>query len=145
MKSRRIPADLLDAESSREQKSCSAQNQQTEILLFSHGNRTSRKRESILSQAPHQIQRLSWHGEPCGLGVRSFYWPRLVPVSRVVGLDSALIPLPPLTSFTGCRSRIMASLIFFLSRRQRDRTSLAFRSFVLMRKQLFPIISWQRF
>jgi hypothetical protein len=39
----------------------------------------------------------------------------------------------------------MASLIFFLSRRQRDRTSLAFRSFVLMRKQPFPIISWQRF
>ena len=33
-------ADLLDAESSREQKSCSAQNQQPEILLFSHDNQS---------------------------------------------------------------------------------------------------------
>jgi hypothetical protein len=43
MKGRPIPADLLDAESSREQKSCSAQNQQPEILLFSHGNQIGKK------------------------------------------------------------------------------------------------------
>src|SRR5262245_22961632 len=53
----------------------------------------------------------------------------------VFGLDSALIALPPFTSFLGCRSRIMASLISFLSRRQTDRTTLTFGSCVLLLKQ----------
>ena len=48
MKGGPIPADLLDAESSREQKSCSAQNQQPEILLFSHCNKSEYKGEWTL-------------------------------------------------------------------------------------------------
>jgi len=51
-----------------------------------------------------------------------------VPVvpSPVVGLDSPVTPPPPLTSFTGFRSRIMASFMSFLTRRQADRTILMF-------------------
>jgi hypothetical protein len=70
-------------------------------------------------------------------------WRRVVP--PVVGLDSPLTSPPPLTSFTGCRSRIMASLTSFLSRRQTDRTTLTFGSCVFLLKQLPPIISWQGF
>ena len=65
-------------------------------------------------------------------------WPRLVPAPPVVGLDSPLIPPPPLTSFTGCRSRIMASLISFLRRRQTDRTTLMFGFRVFLLKQSSP-------
>jgi hypothetical protein len=45
---------------------------------------------------------------------------------RGVGLDSPATRLPPLTSFTGFRSRIMASLMSFLTRRQADRTIFMF-------------------
>src|SRR5947208_12241449 len=57
-----------------------------------------------------------------------YYWPRVVPVvpSPVVGLDSPVTLPPPLTSFTGFRSRIMASFMSFLTRRQADRTLLMF-------------------
>src|SRR5262249_4499917 len=42
------------------------------------------------------------------------------------GLDLPTIPPPPLASFTGFRSRIMASFIPLLTRRQADRTTLMF-------------------
>src|SRR4030095_11110300 len=59
----------------------------------------------------------------------------------MVGLDSPLKPPPPLTSFLGCRSRIMASLRSFLSRRQTDRTTLTFGSCVFLLKQAPPNLS----
>jgi hypothetical protein len=68
-------------------------------------------------------------------------WPRAVPVPPVVGLDSPLTPPPPLTSFTGFRSRIMASFIFFLSRRQADWTTLTFGSCVFMLERPPPDLS----
>src|SRR5207302_8152533 len=52
-----------------------------------------------------------------------------------VGLDSPLTPPPPLTSFTGLRSRIMASFRFFLSRRQTDSTTWMFGSCLFMFKR----------
>jgi hypothetical protein len=76
---------------------------------------------------------------------RTRQWPRLVPLPPVVDLDSPLRPPPPLTSFTGRRSRIMASLISFLSRRQMDRITLMFDSRVFLLKQPPQFISWQRF
>ena len=65
-------------------------------------------------------------------------YPRLVPVSPVVGLDPRFTSLPPLTSFLGWRSRIMASFMSFLSRRQTDRTTLTLGSCVFLLKQTFP-------
>ena len=44
----------------------------------------------------------------------------------MVVLDSPATRLPPLTSFTGFKSRIMASFMSFLIRRQADRTILMF-------------------
>jgi hypothetical protein len=35
----------------------------------------------------------------------------VVAVPRVMGLDVPVTPLPPLTSFIGCRSRLISSLI----------------------------------
>jgi hypothetical protein len=67
-----------------------------------------------------------------------------MPVPPVVGLDSPLPP-PPLTSFLGCRSRMMASLRSFFSRRQTDRTTLTFGSGVFLLKQLPQFIWWQPF
>src|SRR5215831_2787446 len=67
-----------------------------------------------------------------------------MPVPPVVGLDSFLPP-PPLTSFLGCRSRIMASCRPFLSRRQTDRTTLTCGSGVFLLKQLPQFIWWQPF
>src|SRR5436189_6166366 len=66
-----------------------------------------------------------------------YYWPRVVPVvpSPVVGLDSPVTLPPPLTSFTGFRSRIMASFMSFLTRRQADRTTLMFGICVFMLKR----------
>ena len=46
----------------------------------------------------------------------------VIPVPPAVGSDLPATPLPPLTSFTGCRSRILA----FLSRRQTECTTLIF-------------------
>src|SRR5207247_8815331 len=59
----------------------------------------------------------------------SFFGCAVVPVPRVMGLDSPVTPLPPLTSFTGCRSR---TLISFLIRRQTDWIKLIFLGFVSM-------------
>src|SRR5437762_5763938 len=75
--------------------------------------------------------------------VRLYHWPRVVPVvpSRVVGLDSPVTLPPPWMSFTGFRSRIMASFMSFLTRRQADRTILMFGICVFMfngLSQLFP-------
>jgi hypothetical protein len=53
-----------------------------------------------------------------------------VPVPPVPGLDLSVTPPPPFTSFFGCRSRTMASLMSFLSRRQTDRITF-------MRKMAF--------
>jgi hypothetical protein len=47
-------------------------------------------------------------------------------VPPVVDLDLPLAPPPPLTSFNGSRSRIMASFMSFLTRRQADRTTSMF-------------------
>ncbi len=44
----------------------------------------------------------------------------------MVDLDLPSTPPPPLTSFTGFRSRIMASFMSFLTRRQADRTTSMF-------------------
>ena len=63
----------------------------------------------------------------------------------MVGLDSSLTPPPPLTSFLGCRSRMMASFRSFFSRRQTDRTTLTFGSGVFLLKQLPQFIWWQPF
>ena len=52
---------------------------------------------------------------------------------------------PPLTSFTGFRSRIMASFMSCLTRRQADRTLLIFGICVFMFRWPPPIISLQRF
>jgi hypothetical protein len=58
-----------------------------------------------------------------------YWWPPVVPVvlpPPVVGLDSPVTP-PPLTSFTGFRSRISRSRILpFLSRRQTERITAIF-------------------
>jgi hypothetical protein len=62
------------------------------------------------------------------------YWLPVVPELPVVGLDSPVTPPPPLTSFTGFRSRIMASFMSFLTRRQADRTILMFGICVFMFK-----------
>jgi hypothetical protein len=113
--------------------------------------RASRKRESTLWQLPHQIQSFG-NRLPNNLSIPSVrpvslkrimtastrQWRRVVPVPPLVGLDSPLTPPPPLTSFTGCRSRIMASLTSFLSRRQTDWTTLTFGSCVFMLKQPSP-------
>ena len=64
--------------------------------------------------------------------------------SRVLGLDSPVTP-PPLTSSTGFRSRIMASLMFFLTRRQADRTILMFGICVFMFKRPPQLFCSQRF
>ena len=56
----------------------------------------------------------------------------------LIGLDSRLTPPPPLTSFTGCRSRIMASFRSLLSLRQTDRTTLTFVSCIFLLKQFLP-------
>src|SRR6266550_3944769 len=66
-----------------------------------------------------------------------YYWPRVVPLvnAPVVGLDSPVTPPPPLTSFTGFRSRIMASFMSFLTRRQADRTTLIFGICVFILKR----------
>src|SRR5215467_2484432 len=61
-----------------------------------------------------------------------------MPAPPVFGLDSPLAPPPPLTSFLGCRSRMIASFRPFLSRRQTDRTTLTFGSSVSLFKQVFP-------
>src|SRR4029453_15970170 len=62
-----------------------------------------------------------------------------------MGLDLPATPPPPLTSFTGFRSRIMASFMSSLTRRQADRTILMFGICVFMFKWPPPIISQQRF
>src|SRR6266513_4091625 len=49
----------------------------------------------------------------------------MVPVPPVMGLDLLVTPPPPLTSFTGCRSRTLMSLSFLI-RRQTDRITLIF-------------------
>src|ERR1041384_892534 len=67
-----------------------------------------------------------------------------MPVPPVVGLDS-LLPPPPLTSFLGCRSRMMASFRSFLRRRQTHRTTLTFGSGVFLLKQLPQGIWWKPF
>jgi hypothetical protein len=69
----------------------------------------------------------------------------LLPVFRVPGLDSLVVPPPPLTSFLGCRSRIMASFISSLSRRQTDRTTLTCGSGVFLLKQFSPFFQVRRF
>jgi len=64
----------------------------------------------------------------------------MVPVPPLVDLDLPSKPPPPLTSFTGFRSRIMASFMSFLTRRQADRTTSMFGICVFMLKpppQLF--------
>src|SRR5882724_9064259 len=53
----------------------------------------------------------------------------------LVDLDLPSTPPPPLTSFTGFRSRIMASFMSFLIRRQADRTTSMFGICVFMLKQ----------
>ncbi len=63
-----------------------------------------------------------------------------MPVLPLVDLDLPSKPPPPLTSFTGFRSRIMASFMSFLTRRQADRTTSMFGICVFMLKpplQLF--------
>ena len=57
----------------------------------------------------------------------SFLGCAVVRVPRVMGLDSPVTPLPPLTSFTGLRSR---TLISFLIRRQTDWIKLIFWGFL---------------
>src|SRR5215467_10444037 len=61
-----------------------------------------------------------------------------MPSPPVFGFDSPLAPPPPLTSFLGWRSRMMASFRPFLSRRQTDLTTLTFGSSVSLFKQVFP-------
>src|SRR5262245_56215090 len=68
-----------------------------------------------------------------------------MPAPPVFGLDSPLAPPPPLTSFLGWRSRMMASFRSFFSRRQTDRTTLTFGSGVFLLKQLPQGIWWQPF
>src|SRR5262249_4802622 len=58
-----------------------------------------------------------------------------VPVRLVMGLDSPVRPPPPLTSFTGFRSRTLMS---FLTRRQRERITSMFGIMVFI-----PKWTWQ--
>ena len=77
-----------------------------------------------------------------GATLYPYLWLRVVPevpVPPVPGLDLPVPPPPPLASFVGCRSRTMASLMSFLSRRQTDRITLMFGLCVFMRKMAFWI------
>src|SRR5437660_4231787 len=53
----------------------------------------------------------------------------VMPVPPVMGVKLPVTPPPPLTSFTGCRSRTLMS---FLIRRQTDRITLIFGGCVSM-------------
>jgi len=85
-------------------------------------------RRSPLFEIADVVVRLDY---VAGGGVNSYLanqWLRIVPVSLLLGLDWSLTPPPPpLTSFTGSRSRISKSRILaFLSRRQTERTTTIF-------------------
>ncbi len=62
----------------------------------------------------------------------------MVPVPPVVDLDLPAVAPPPLMSFTGFRSRIMASFISFLTRCQADRTTLMFGICAFMPEPALP-------
>jgi hypothetical protein len=79
------------------------------------------------------------------MAYRCCYRLGLLPLSFLSDLDSGATPPPPFTSFLGWRSRIMASLILFLSRRQTIRTTLTSGSRVFLLKQFSQFYLVKRF